>query len=82
MPNFTIDATYILSGAIFVIIWLVRLEALVLRTKENHDNHKEHVNKNDTAMWSKIETLQASLTQISLSLGRIEGKLENTNHHQ
>ena len=79
MPNLTIDPFYIMCSGILFIVWLVRLEALVLRTKEAHENHKEFTSKNDAAMWAKIEAMQSSLTQISLSLGRIEGKLENSN---
>ena len=77
MTNINIDPVYLLSMGVFFIVWLVRLEALALKTKERQDDHKE----NNTVMWSKIEALQTSLTQMSLSLGRIEGKLENKNNN-
>lgn len=76
MPQIQIDPFYIITAFVGLVVWAVRLEALALSNKKEIGDNKE----NNVNMWNKIDTLQSSITQISLSLGRIEGKLENKNN--
>jgi len=47
--------------------------------KQNAKDHALHVisqEKKDVIMWTKIDSLQGTLTSILQALGKIEGKLE------
>jgi hypothetical protein len=59
-------------SAVFVIIWLIRLEAKVLYLEKQN----EHRLENDKMIWDKFEAVQSTLTNILQSLARLEGKLE------
>ena len=64
-----IDVLAIISGFIMTIVWLVRLEAKVLSIEAD---------KNSLTM--KLDAVQTTLTTISNSLARLEGRLEGKLH--
>lgn len=72
---FQVSLDNVIYLLVFIIVWAIRLEAKLLYVERDHNSHKDHVSKSDSVMWGKIEALSASLTSISLSLGRIEGRL-------
>lgn len=53
------------------VVWLVRLEAKVLVLESEK-----------TSMSVKLDALQVTLTAISVSLARLEGKIEGSMEHQ
>lgn len=71
------DVWPLILSAVFVIIWLIRLEAKVLYLEKQN----EHRLENDKMIWEKFEALQSTLTTILQSLARLEGKLEGRHDH-
>lgn len=55
----------ILIGVMFGVIWLVRLEAKVL-----------YLEREKKMVWIKLDAIQVTLTEVLISLGKIQGKLE------
>jgi len=55
-------------GLILVVVWIVRLEAKVNYLGKG-------IEKEDKAVWKKIDSLSKSITEILASVGRIEGRL-------
>jgi hypothetical protein len=75
MMQFSIEITAVMGALVLAIIWFVRLEAKVMYLEKDHFSHKEHCGNSDKTIWVEIKTLQGTLNDIALSLGRIEGKL-------
>jgi hypothetical protein len=61
---------------VFLIVWLIRLEAKVLYLEKEHEMRLE----NDKEIWNKFDNMQKLLSQIMQSLARLEGKLEGRQH--
>jgi hypothetical protein len=66
----------VLLSIVFLIVWLIRLEAKVLYLEKEHEMRLE----NDKEIWNKFDNMQKLLSQIMQSLARLEGKLEGRNH--
>lgn len=76
----------ILGILVGVIFWFARLEsmskanekaiiALELASAEKWTEHKTEVAAKDKVMWEKIDTLQSSMNQVLVMVGKIEGKI-------
>lgn len=58
----------VLVAMVVLIVWIVRLEAKVNYLAKG-------IEKEDRAVWKKIDSLSKSITEILESVGRIEGRL-------
>lgn len=86
--NLTLE--HILGAASILIagiIWFIRLEAKVLRMKDDLDDHKKILDKKfedekekDKVMWSKIDSIQSSINIMIQSIVRVETKLDIQQH--
>lgn len=66
---------WVISGFIIALVWFIRLESKVLFLMDDHSNHKKEVKENDSKDSDKIDKLNQGLTEIKISLARIEGSL-------
>jgi len=64
----------ILSAAAAALIWFVRLEGKVETLRALYDQHREHVDRRHEDLGERI---QASLTDIRESIGKIFDRLES-----
>lgn len=71
------DLWPIFVGFVIAIIWFIRLEAKVLFLRESHKDHVEAVVRKDAALWAKVDSLQASITNVLQGVARLEGKMDS-----
>ena len=84
MIQFEVNVYYVITGIIGFVAWLIRLEAKVLYLDKDFSNHKKEAVKKDelheqkdAKIWEKFDNVYNQLNEITKSLSRIEGKLEN-----
>ncbi len=66
------------AGTILVCLigWGVRLE---LKVKNLGEDHLEHKLEN-AQLWAKFESIQKTLNDLLVAIGRLEGKMDNHNN--
>lgn len=67
----------IVLSVVGVIAWFVRLESKLLHLSDDYHEHKENVKDRELAMWTKLDTIQTTMTSVLQGLAKIEGKLES-----
>lgn len=66
---------WIIPITVFIIIWLIRLEAKVIYMGNDHDKLEKLSTKTNDDFSKKIDSLTQGLNDIKVSLGRIEGSI-------
>lgn len=75
-PNVLTAVWPVLLSLIFVIVWCIRLESKVLYLEKDLENHKLAATDANKVIWSKWDTLQATLNQVLQAVGELKGRLE------
>jgi hypothetical protein len=66
----------IVLSLVFVLVWLVRIESKVLYLEKAHDDEVKNKQALDDQIWEKLDEVQKSLSKITESLARLEGRLD------
>lgn len=66
----------VVLSLVFVLVWLVRLESKVLYLEKAHDDEVKNKQALDDQIWAKLDEVQKSLSKITESLARLEGRLD------
>ena len=66
----------IILSLVFVIIWLVRLEAKVLFLDRSHEEFMKNNKEMEKEIREKLDEIKESVGKISESLARFEGRFE------
>lgn len=66
----------VILSLVFVLVWLVRIEAKVMYLEKAHDDEVKNKQALDDQIWAKLDEVQKSLSKITESLARLEGRLD------
>lgn len=66
----------VILSLVFVLVWLVRIEAKVMYLEKAHEDEVKNKQALDDQIWAKLDEVQKSLSKITESLARLEGRLD------
>lgn len=66
----------VILSLVFVLVWLVRIEAKVMYLEKAHEDEVKNKQALDDQIWAKLDEVQKSLSRITESLARLEGRLD------
>lgn len=76
--NATVTAWWpVLIGGLFVIVWLVRLEAKVLNLASNKKEVSEKIEANKKELSDKFDKMHDTLFTISNQFSKLEGRIDS-----
>lgn len=67
----------VLISTMVFIFWCARLESKVLYLEKDREEGRQATTQRETVLWSKLDNLQSTVTELVKTVAKLEGKLEN-----